>query len=80
MNATIQQLFSAISTPVIFTTDYRGLGLPANAWNLFANLMEIVTKGSFDCNTFPFDGVTYGACIAYAPCSDYSNLWQEFAF
>ena len=80
MNATIQQLFTASATPVLFTTAYRGLGLPATAWTFFSNLMEIVTKGSFDCTTDFADGVNYGTCIAFAPCSSFSNLWQQFAF
>lgn len=68
-NQTVQQLFSSNQTPVLFTAAFRGLGLPAAAWNSFANLMEVVTKGAFDCSTDMAYGVNYGLCLAYAPCS-----------
>lgn len=63
----------------MFTPAFRGLGLPAAAWNTFSNLMEVLTKGQFDCSTEMMDGVEYGFCISYAPCSSFTNVWN-FAF
>lgn len=63
----------------MFTPSFRGLGLPAAAWNTFSNLMEVLTKGQFDCSTEMLYGVNYGFCVSYAPCSQFSNVWK-YAF
>lgn len=62
-----------------FTPAFRGLGLPAAYWNTFSNLMEVLTKGQFDCSTEMMYGVNYGFCVAYDSCSKFSNVWN-FAF
>lgn len=43
-NATFQSLLNSNSTPVMFTPAFRGLGLPAAAWQTFSNMMEVITK------------------------------------
>ena len=74
----LQSLYSS-STPVVFTPSFRGLGLPAGAWNTFANSMEILTKGSFDCTTTSVDGSSMGYCLAYTGCGGFTNVWS-YAF
>lgn len=78
-NSTIQSLLSGTSASVLVTPAFRGLGLPSAAWNSFSNLMEIVTKGQFDCFTEIENGVTVGWCFAYSSCRSFDNLWS-FAF
>jgi len=73
------QLLYSSAVSAVFTPAFRGIGLPAAAWNTFSNLMEVLTKGQFDCATEMMDGVNYGFCVAYAPCSAFSNVWK-FAF
>lgn len=76
-----QYIQTLYSTPIsaVFTPAFRGLGLPAAAWNTFSNLMEVLTKGQFDCTTEMSNGVNYGFCVAYAPCSSFTNVWN-YAF
>lgn len=74
----IEPLFSS-QVSAVFTPAFRGLGLPAAAWNTFGNLMEVLTKGQFDCSTEMENGVTYGFCVAYASCSQFTNVWK-YAF
>jgi hypothetical protein len=55
-NQTVSSLLSGTSASVLVTPAFRGLGLPSAAWYSFSNLMEIVTKGQFDC----FTDLNYG--------------------
>jgi len=66
----------ALETHVFFNPSFRGLGLPASAWNTFSNLMEVVTRGQFDCSTVMSNGVTFGSCIAYTSCANFTNVWN----
>jgi hypothetical protein len=78
-NQTVQQLFSSSAIPVLPSPAFRGLGLPAAAWTSFSNLMEVVTRGQFDCSTEMQNGVNYGFCISYTSCGNFQNIWQ-YAF
>ena len=50
---TMQNLFpNTQDMYVFFNPAFRGLGLPHYAWASFSNLMEVSTKGNFDCNTY----------------------------
>ena len=61
---------------VFFNPSFRGLGLPHYAWSTFSNLMEVVTRGQFDCSTDMRNGVTYGFCISYTSCASFTNVWN----
>jgi hypothetical protein len=71
----MQNLLFDAETHVFFNPAFRGLGLPHYAWSTFANLMEVVTRGQFDCSTEMLDGVTYGFCISYTSCASFTNVW-----
>lgn len=75
----MQNLLVEAETHVFFNPAFRGLGLPHYAWSTFANLMEVVTKGQFDCSTDMQDGVEYGFCISYTGCASFTNVWK-YAF
>ncbi len=81
-NQTMQNLLAAqetFETHVFFNPSFRGLGLPHYAWNTFSSLMEVVTRGQFDCSTDMSNGVTYGFCIAFSGCASFTNVWS-YAF
>lgn len=75
----MQNLLVEAETHVFFNPAFRGLGLPHYAWSTFSNLMEVVTKGQFDCSTDMQDGVEYGFCISYTGCASFTNVWK-YAF
>ena len=76
-NQTMQNLLAGeLETYVFFNPSFRGLGLPQLAWNTFSNLMEVVTRGQFDCSTDMSNGVTYGFCISYTSCASFTNVWN----
>jgi len=60
--------------PVTFSTNFKGLGLPANIYSEFVSLLEYVTFGDVEC-----DNTIDGICTLPAPCANYTGL-TEFDF
>lgn len=60
--------------PVTFSTNFKGLGLPASIYGEFVTLFEYVTEDEVVCSN-TLDGI----CVLPAPCENYT-AYSEFAF
>lgn len=58
----------------MFTMNFRGLGLPADSYLLFSNLLAVLVKGQSEC--IQKKG---GFCVLTNPCDYYTDLW-EYSF
>jgi len=70
------EFFYGLSTeyPVIFNTNFRGMGLPANVYSQFVTLLTYVTNGNLTC-----ENTVDGICVLPGPCSEFSGL-TDFDF
>jgi len=70
------EFFYGLSTeyPVIFNTNFRGMGLPANVYSQFVTLLTYVTNGNLTC-----DNTVDGICVLNGACSDFPGL-TDFDF
>jgi len=59
---------------VIFNTNFRGIGLPANVYSQFVTLLTFVTNGNLTC-----ENTVDGLCVLPGPCSEFSGL-TDFDF
>jgi len=62
------------SYPALFSTNFKGLGLPANIYEQFVSLFEYVTNGDAEC-----DSTVDGICTLPTACGNYTGL-TEFDF
>lgn len=62
------------SYPAQFSTNFKGLGLPANIYSQFVTLMEYITDGDVTC-----DNTVDGYCTLPAACENYTAL-TDFSF
>ena len=60
--------------PVLFSTNFKGLGLPANLYEEFVSLFEYVTNGDAKC-----DSTVDGICTLPNACGNYTGL-TDFDF
>jgi len=60
--------------PVIFTTNFVGLGLPADVYQNVTSYLEEMTSGDIDCSA-TLDGI----CMLPYECSHYTNF-ESYAF
>lgn len=60
--------------PAIFTTNFKGIGLPANVYSDFVSLFTYITEDQAQC-----DNTLNGICTLPAPCQNYT-AYEEFAF
>lgn len=70
------EYFEPLSTdyPVIFSTNFKGLGLPANIFAAVVNLVEDVSSGHLTC-----DYTQDGFCSLPAPCDSYTSF-ENYSF
>jgi hypothetical protein len=56
-----------------FTMNFRGLGLPTDQYNIFVNLLSVLTNGESTCPSYKG-----GYCVLAKPCSFYTagGLWD----
>lgn len=59
---------------VIFTTNFKGLGLPANLYSQFVSLFEYVTADEVEC-----DNTLDGICALPGKCSEFT-AYEDFTF
>jgi hypothetical protein len=60
--------------PASFSTNFKGLGLPANLYSQFVTLLEYITGGDVEC-----DNTVDGICVLPAACENYTAL-TDFSF
>jgi hypothetical protein len=60
--------------PIEFTTNVKGLGLPANLYTQFVTLLEYITSAQVHC-----DNSVGGYCYLPQSCDSYAGL-EDFAF
>lgn len=60
--------------PVTFTTNFKGLGLPADLYSAFVTLFEYITEDEADC-----DNTIGGYCKLPGACESYT-AYNDFAF
>jgi hypothetical protein len=70
------EFFQALgnSNPVLFSTNFKGLGLPANIYTQFVSLLEYVTNYEVTC-----EDTVDGICSLPNACGNYTAL-NEFSF
>lgn len=57
-----------------FSTNFKGLGLPANLYSQFVTLLEYITEGNVTC-----DNTVDGICVLPAACETYTAL-TDYSF
>ena len=62
------------TNPVLFSTNFKGLGLPANIYTQFVSLLEYVTNYDVVC-----EDTVDGICSLPSACGNYTAL-NEFSF
>jgi hypothetical protein len=63
-------LYGVYANTTFITTDFRGIGLPTTSYNIFTNLMDIISQGQVACAK-----VQGGFCVLPRSCDNYESLW-----
>jgi hypothetical protein len=65
-----EALYGFSTNSTLITADFRGLGLPTTSYNVFTNLMDIISIGQANC--LKTQG---GLCVLPQTCDNYPALW-----
>lgn len=70
------QYFYQMNTtyPVLFNTNFKGLGLPADLYQSFVSLFEYITNATVSCSN-TLDGI----CVLPGPCSSFT-AYNDYYF
>ena len=66
-----EALYGFSTNSTFITADFRGLGLPTTSYNIFTNLMDIISIGQANC--LKTQG---GLCVLPQSCENYPALWS----